>query len=73
MIEQEGQLRGAFKGFHDRNTLFEFTGGAIWRQSEYKYQYQYAYMPYARVVQRDGSYYLEVEGMDDSVQVVRAR
>lgn len=73
MILQEGQLRGAFKGFKNRDTLFEFYGGGVWRQNEYKYRYHYAYMPHAKVVQRDGGYYLEVEGMDDSVAVVKTR
>ncbi|MDP5239917.1 hypothetical protein Q9Q94_10255 [Uliginosibacterium sp. 31-16] len=74
MIIQEGQLRGSFKGFKNRDTLFEFRGNAgIWRQKEYKYLYHYAYMPYAKVVQRNGGYYLEVEGMDDSVEVVKVR
>lgn len=70
-IIQEGQLKGAFKGFRNRDTVFEFHGGGKWRQNEYKYQYQYAYMPRARVVGRNGSYYLEVEGL--SVEVVRVR
>lgn len=72
-IVQDGQLKGAFSGFHNRDTLFEFYGGGVWRQNEYKYVYHYAYMPFAKVVDRGGAQYLEVEGMDDSVQVVRVR
>jgi len=72
-VVQEGQLKGAFKGFHDRNTVFEFYGGGAWRQNEYKYFYYYAYMPVARVVDRADGYYLEVDGMDEAVQLVRLR
>ena len=72
-IIQEGQLKGAFKGFHNRDTVFEFVGGSKWRQSVYKYHYHYAYMPSAKVVNRDGGYHLEVEGIDDSVEVVQHR
>ncbi|HEX9431062.1 MAG TPA: hypothetical protein VF944_11865 [Candidatus Bathyarchaeia archaeon] len=70
-IVQEGQLKGAFKGFRNRDTVFEFYGGGKWRQNEYKYQYHYAYMPQAKVVDRNGSYYLEIDGL--SVEVVRIR
>jgi hypothetical protein len=72
-VVEEGQLKGAFKGFHDRNTVFEFSGGDRWRQNEYRYHYHYAYMPYAKVIDDHGRYRLEVEGMDDSVEVVRLR
>jgi hypothetical protein len=72
-VIQEGQLKGAFKGFHNRETVFEFYGGGKWRQNEYKYNYYYAYMPFAKVVDRGGAYYLEVDGMSDSVEVVRVR
>jgi hypothetical protein len=70
-IIEEGQLQGAFKGFHNRETVFKFVGGGKWRQNIYQYYYQYAYMPSARVVERDGTCYLEVEDIDKSVEVVR--
>jgi hypothetical protein len=60
-VIEDGQLKGAFKGFHNRDTIFEFYGGGKWRQNEYKYHYSYAYMPRAKVVDRGGNYYLEVE------------
>lgn len=72
-IVEEGQLKGAFKGFHNRETIFEFYGGGKWRQNEYKYNYHYAYMPYAKVVDSGGRNQLEVDGMSDSVEVVRVR
>jgi hypothetical protein len=72
-VAEEGQLRGSFKGFHNRDTVFEFHGGGKWRQNEYKYAYYYAHMPEAKVVDDDGGYRLVVDGMDDSVEVVRVR
>jgi hypothetical protein len=69
---QEGNLKGAFKGFKDRDTIFEFTGGGKWRQAVYKYQYQYLYMPEARVVDEGGTYMLYVDGMNESIEVRRA-
>ncbi|HVL69409.1 MAG TPA: hypothetical protein VM364_19280 [Vicinamibacterales bacterium] len=73
-IVEEGQLKGSFKGFRNRDTVFEFYGSrGKWRQNEYKYHYYYAYMPHARVVEAGGGYEIEVEGMNDRVQVVRLR
>ena len=48
-----------------------FATGTKWRQNEYRYHYYYAYMPQARVVERNGRYYLEVDGVGVSVEVVR--
>ena len=72
-IVEEGQLKGSFKGFHNRHTVFEFSGGGKWKQNEYKYYYHYAYMPSAKVVEEGGSCYLEVDGMNDTVEVVKIR
>ncbi|MEK7996717.1 MAG: hypothetical protein AAB403_23175 [Planctomycetota bacterium] len=72
-VIEAGQLRGSFKGFHNRDTVFEFQGGGKWRQNEYKYDYYYAYMPEAKVVGDQGGYRLQVDGMSDSVEVVRVR
>lgn len=71
-VIEEGRLKGSFKGFRNRDTIFEFQNGRKWRQREYKYAYHYAYMPQARVVERGGGYELEVDGMGDSVGVERA-
>lgn len=69
MIISEGQLRGAFKGFKNTDTIFEFYGGRKWRQAVYQYEYFYAYMPRAKVVQEGGAYVLRVEGMARGVMV----
>ncbi len=72
MIVEDGQLRGSFRGFKNRDTVFQFTGGSKWKQAEYKYNYHYAYMPRAKVVQNGGRCILEVEGMTDTVEVHHA-
>lgn len=69
MIAEEGQLKGAFTGFRDRDAIFEFNGGRKWRQAEYKYLYHYAYMPQAKVIQDGSRFILKVEGVDESVVV----
>jgi hypothetical protein len=72
-VVKEGQLKGAFRGFHNRDTLFEFREGGSWRQNEYRYQYQYAYMPHAKVIQDYGRYLLYVDGMPNPIEVVNVR
>lgn len=70
-VIEEGQLKGSFRGFKNRDTVFEFDGGRKWKQNEDKYHYHYAYMPKAKVIDEGGRYYLEVEGMNDKVEVQR--
>ena len=72
MIVADGQLKGSFKGYKNRDTVFEFYGGCSWRQAEYKYLYHYAYMPHAKVVQEADGYMLYVEGINEPVQVRQA-
>lgn len=72
MIVEEGQLKGSFKGFKNRNTVFEFRGGRKWQQDTFQYSYHYAYMPHAKVVQEGTSYMLYVDGMSSPVVVRRA-
>ncbi len=69
-IVDEGQLDGEFEGFEDTDRVFTFFGsGRKWRQAEYKYVYHYAYMPKARVIERGGRHYLQVNGLRESVAV----
>jgi hypothetical protein len=70
---EKGQLKGAFKGFKNRDTIFEFYGGGMWRQREYHYLYHYAYMPQAEVNDINGRFILSVDGVRDQVEVVRVR
>lgn len=69
MIVADGQLKGRFRGFKDRDTVFEFHGGRKWRQAVYKYHYHYAYMPHAKIMQERGRYMLHVDGVDEAVEV----
>ncbi|ANH33956.1 hypothetical protein [Ralstonia pseudosolanacearum] len=70
-IVEEGQLKGTFYGFKNRDTVFEFYNGRKWRQNEYHYSYHYAYRPDAKVVDEGGRYMLYVEGMSAAVEVRR--
>jgi hypothetical protein len=69
---QAGKLRGPFRGFKNQQTRFTFSNGITWRQSESKYFYFYAGNPRARVMYReDGVYILEVDGTEETVEVVQ--
>jgi len=72
-VIEQGHLNGSFKGFKNRDTVFQFQKGGTWKQSEYKYQYHYAYRPTARVFEEQGAHWLEGDGMNGSVQVVKLR
>jgi len=69
-IIEKGQLEGSFTGFNNTDTVFKFVGGNRWRQAEYNYYYHYAYMPDAKVIYKNGSYFLLVEGIEETVEVI---
>ncbi len=70
-VVEEGKLEGEFEGFEDTDRVFTSYGsGRKWRQAEYKYLYHYACMPKARVMERGGRFYLEVDRVRHSVAVV---
>ncbi|MCX6218439.1 hypothetical protein [Spirosoma sp.] len=69
-IIEEGFLRGAFRGFRNRTTFFEFREGGRWRQDEDQYLYHYFNKAYAYIYQENDAYYLHVEGMDMCIKVV---
>lgn len=70
-VEQVGKLQGPFRGFNNQQTRFLFSDGTAWRQSEPKYFYFYAHRPRARVLYQNGIYWLEVDGTEETVEVVR--
>lgn len=72
-VLEKGQLKGSFRGFRNRETIFQFYGGGKWRQKHYRYNYYYAYMPHAVVIEDRSGCHLQVEGMSDKVEVVRVR
>jgi hypothetical protein len=73
LIIEQGHLKGAFRGFRDTDSVFEFYNGGKWRQNEQKQSFYYAYGPFAKIIEEAGRYRLEVDGMTDSVEVVRDR
>ena len=70
LVIEVGKLDGAFRGFNNRQTRFTFSNGRTWLQNEVKYYYFYANSPRARVVYENGVYRLEVDGTEETVQVI---
>ena len=40
-IIEDGTLKGTFKGFQNRETIFVFINGSKWQQNEDKYHYSF--------------------------------
>lgn len=64
------QLEDDFEGF-DENTLFEFTNGEYWIQTNYHYSYHYSYRPTGKLYEYLGSTYLAIDGLTQFVPVER--
>ena len=69
MIIEEGHLKGVFTGFRNKETVFEFLNGSKWIQAVYRKHCYDAFMPHARIKDIDGRYYIEIEGIGDTVEV----
>lgn len=69
-VEHDAYIDGAFTGWTGRG-VYRLTDGSLWQQVNYLYQYQYLYRPEARIISEGGTYYLEVEGMDERIEVRR--
>ena len=70
LVVEVGKLKGPFRGFNNRQTRFVFSDGKTWLQNEVKYHYFYASSPRARVIYESGIYSLEVDGTEETVQVI---
>lgn len=71
MVVKVGKLKGPFRGFRNLETRFTFLDGSVWRQHQAKYFYFYANMPRARVLYDNGRYILEVDGTDETIEVIQ--
>jgi hypothetical protein len=68
----ESQIDGDFKGW-DGETIFKLTNGQIWQQSSYAYMYHYAYGPEVTIYKVNGRFKMKVEGVEDTIEVVRIK
>ena len=69
----KGTIKGKFTGFKNTNTKFEFADGQIWRQNEHKFLYTFKQSPEAQIIYKENKYYLEVQGVEETVEVKRIK
>jgi hypothetical protein len=65
-------IDGDFEGW-DGDTVFTLCNGQIWQQSSYDYTYHYAYRPDVLIYQTGSGYRMKVEGVNDTIRVIRLR
>jgi len=68
-VIEKGFLKDSFNGFNNTDTVFEFESGSKWRQAEYNYQYYYEYNPKAKIIRKNGRYYIKVDNISEMVEV----
>ena len=65
-LRYESRIDGEFKGWDG-----ELINGTSWKQYKYGYKYVYKYQPKVRIWEDENRYYLEVDGIEKMLQVVR--
>ncbi len=65
------QIKGAFKGCNG-HSVYRLANGEAWKEARYTYSYHYAYSPQAKLWRDGSTYYLEVEGLKEKIEVRRA-
>jgi hypothetical protein len=68
----ETQISGEFKGW-EGETIFKMMNGQIWQQSTYAYMYHYAYSPSVLIYEFKGSWIMQVEDVDETIQVTKLK
>lgn len=68
----ESQIDGEFNGW-EGDTIYKLMNGQIWQQTSYTYSYSYSYMPRVMIYQKNGVFFMKVDGSNESVQVTRLR
>lgn len=69
----KGTIKGKFTGFKNSNTKFEFVDGQVWRQNEHKFVYFNTFGPEVEIYFKENKYFMEVPGMDETVEVRRIK
>lgn len=64
----ETQISGEFEGWKGE-TMFKMTNGQIWQQSSYAYMYHYAFNPSVLIYEFRGSWNMQVEDVEDTIEV----
>ena len=63
-------IDGEFVGW-EGDTVFVLCNGQVWQQASYDYTYHYAYRPDILIYRADSVYRMKVEGVQDTIEVIR--
>jgi len=66
----ESKIDDEFEGYEMGN-IYKLRNGQLWEQISARYRYRYKYAPDVIIVNRGGTYQMQVEGMEDWVRVMR--
>ena len=69
-LKFESRIDGEFEGW-DGETIFQLINGTTWKQYKYAYKYSYKYRPKVRIWKDGNKFFLDVEGLNKMLQVVR--
>lgn len=69
-LKYESRIDGEFEGW-DGETIFQLLNGTRWKQYKYAYKYSYKYRPKVRIWKDGSKFFLDVEGLNKMLQVVR--
>lgn len=69
-IKYKSKINGEFYGWAG-DTIFQLMNGTLWKQHKYEYRYTYMYCPNAKIWKDGSKYYLDVDGMNKMLQVVK--
>jgi hypothetical protein len=71
MNEIYSRVAGSFTGYHG-GAVFRLSNGQAWQQRRYKYKYKYKYRPRVRIYSEQGKRWMEFDGMNEPIEVVKA-
>jgi len=66
----ESNIDGTFEGWKG-DTVYKLTNGQVWKQKTYKYEYKYAFRPAVVIAEINGSYVMQVEGINAEVMKIQ--
>ncbi len=66
----EGKIINYFRGWA-ANAIFEFENGEVWKQMDYQFYNIEAYNPIAKIIERNGFYFLEVNGHETQIRRIK--
>jgi hypothetical protein len=70
-IVKSAHINGDFEGFDDE-VLFKLTDGTYWIQNDRKHWYHHAHSPEAKILRKDGRFYMQVDEQHEIVPVCEA-